>query len=193
MKDSKTRDKIKEVALRSFNIKGYAATTVRDIVNELDITPASIYFYFQSKEELYIELVKETSTQLRLYLENAITLNKCTNIEEILHILFNYKIKFYLENKDAYMFLVRSVFFETEKFKGTMSSKYLNWNRDLYNNLIQNSSGKHDLKNMKDLLNSYTVFTMSYIMQLNCYDNPDAAINCETAWNSFWNGAKAYL
>lgn len=47
-----------EVALRLFAQKGYAATTVRQIVDAAGTTAPSLYYYFGNKEGLYLELMQ---------------------------------------------------------------------------------------------------------------------------------------
>jgi TetR/AcrR family transcriptional regulator len=45
-------------ALKLFNQKGYAGTTVREIVAEAGVTKPVLYYYFGSKEGVYLELLK---------------------------------------------------------------------------------------------------------------------------------------
>ena len=52
------RRQILDVALGLFARKGYAATTVREIVDTVGITAPSLYYYFKSKEGLYLELMQ---------------------------------------------------------------------------------------------------------------------------------------
>ncbi len=49
--------RIMTVALRLFAHKGYAATSVREIVQEADVTNPMLYYYFKSKAGLFSELV----------------------------------------------------------------------------------------------------------------------------------------
>lgn len=55
-----TRDMILEVASRLFLTKGYEKTTISDIINGLDgLTKGAMYHYFDSKEEIFDEVVKQ--------------------------------------------------------------------------------------------------------------------------------------
>lgn len=49
--------KILAAGLELFAQKGYAATSVREIVSSADVTNPMLYYYFQSKEGLFHELV----------------------------------------------------------------------------------------------------------------------------------------
>lgn len=44
---------IMQAAARLFAAKGYTAVSVRDIAAEMELTPASLYYYFPDKETLY--------------------------------------------------------------------------------------------------------------------------------------------
>lgn len=48
-----TRDRIVEVASRVFLRKGYRNTTITEIMNNVGITKASFYYYFENKKDLY--------------------------------------------------------------------------------------------------------------------------------------------
>ncbi|MGM0555858.1 MAG: TetR/AcrR family transcriptional regulator [Myxococcota bacterium] len=50
--------KIMAAGLKLFAQKGYAATSVREIVSSADVTNPMLYYYFQSKEGLFNELVE---------------------------------------------------------------------------------------------------------------------------------------
>ena len=47
-----TKDKIMRVAAALFSVKGYDKVTTREITSAVGITPASLYYYFSSKEDL---------------------------------------------------------------------------------------------------------------------------------------------
>lgn len=68
--ESESRQQLLDVALESFALKGYAATTVREIVDRVGITSPSLYYYFGSKEGLYMELMQTHCAQLDLVLES---------------------------------------------------------------------------------------------------------------------------
>ena len=52
------RDRILDVALERFATRGYAATSVREIVESVGCTKPALYYHFGSKEELFLELVR---------------------------------------------------------------------------------------------------------------------------------------
>lgn len=61
-KGDRTRDRIREVALRSFRERGYEATTLRLIADEAQVSLGSTNYHFPSKnhlvQELYLEVTR---------------------------------------------------------------------------------------------------------------------------------------
>jgi AcrR family transcriptional regulator len=51
-----TRERILDVALELFAAQGYDGTSLRQIAEQLSITKAAIYYYFESKEDILMAL-----------------------------------------------------------------------------------------------------------------------------------------
>jgi TetR/AcrR family transcriptional regulator len=58
-KDS-VRQRLLAAATDLFARKGYAAATVREIVDSARVTKPVLYYYFQNKEGIYLELMRQT-------------------------------------------------------------------------------------------------------------------------------------
>ncbi len=56
------RERLLVEALRLFTERGYAATTVREIVAAAGVTKPVLYYYFGSKEGLYLEIMGSIAT-----------------------------------------------------------------------------------------------------------------------------------
>jgi TetR/AcrR family transcriptional regulator len=52
------REQLMRAALKMFTQRGYAATTVRELVKEAGVTKPALYYYFASKEGLFLELMR---------------------------------------------------------------------------------------------------------------------------------------
>jgi AcrR family transcriptional regulator len=53
------RERLLAGATELFASKGYAATTVREIVERAGVTKPVLYYYFRSKEGIYLDLMRE--------------------------------------------------------------------------------------------------------------------------------------
>ena len=69
--DGNVRERLLNNAARLFARKGYAATTVREIVAEAGVTKPVLYYYFRSKEGIYSELLQEALKRFEALLEEA--------------------------------------------------------------------------------------------------------------------------
>jgi TetR/AcrR family transcriptional regulator len=96
--DETARNHLLSSALKLFNQKGYAATTVREIVADAGVTKPVLYYYFGNKEGIYTALLEgpfrkfeeliesfsceggKASEKLTAFCENAFQLF-CENIE----------------------------------------------------------------------------------------------------------------
>ena len=52
------RGRLLESATALFSAKGFAATTVREIVERAGVTKPAMYYYFRSKEGIYLDLMR---------------------------------------------------------------------------------------------------------------------------------------
>jgi len=67
-----TRTRILEAAVKVFATKGYHETKVDDIVSESHTSKGAFYFYFPSKQEIFLALVDTFAKLLEDRLEQAI-------------------------------------------------------------------------------------------------------------------------
>lgn len=58
--DAGVRQRLLQAALDLFTARGYAATTVREIVETAGVTKPVLYYYFGNKEGLYLTLLNES-------------------------------------------------------------------------------------------------------------------------------------
>jgi TetR/AcrR family transcriptional regulator len=69
--DRTVRERLLTCAARLFARKGYAATTVREIVTEAGVTKPALYYYFRNKEGLYSEILHTAWARFSLLLDGA--------------------------------------------------------------------------------------------------------------------------
>ena len=66
------RRQLMDYAARRFAENGYHPTSVADIVNGLGVGKGVFYWYFDSKEQLFLEILREAQTDLRRRQQQAI-------------------------------------------------------------------------------------------------------------------------
>lgn len=111
--DRKEREKqemrrhIIEVAMRMFVEEGYEKTSIRNIAEKIEYSPATIYLYYKDKDELLYEVQREAFGQLHTaFAENAVSRSPTKKLEQLLRAY----VQFGLEKPDLYdlMFIIRA-------------------------------------------------------------------------------------
>lgn len=96
--ESATRQNILLAALKSFAQRGYAATSVQDIVDAAKVTKPVLYYYFADKARLFEALVAQAHEERYRRLQEAACRGRslAEKLEEIVAAIF----EFSLENQD---------------------------------------------------------------------------------------------
>jgi AcrR family transcriptional regulator len=87
---ARKREGILEAAGRAFARGGYHATTMQDIAREAGYTPPSLYVYFDSKEEIFLELAALLSREFLAVFEEPMPARLAFHerLELLLHRVF---------------------------------------------------------------------------------------------------------
>jgi AcrR family transcriptional regulator len=99
------RQQIMEAALACFARKGYYKTTMDDIVAESGLSKGSLYWYFKSKDDLFVSLVKSFFLDMRQ--DSEAILAQHATASDKLRAVGQYFVKFFQEMEPFF-----TVFFE---------------------------------------------------------------------------------
>ncbi len=69
----KCREKILKASRRLFSAKGYDDTMIEEVAIKAEISKATLYNYFPSKESLLVGIAEDELDQIRDYLENELS------------------------------------------------------------------------------------------------------------------------
>jgi AcrR family transcriptional regulator len=75
-REPSTRERILDIALELFTEQGYDKTSLRDIAERLGTTKAALYYHFERKEDILLEL------HLRLHALGRETLDRLRELED---------------------------------------------------------------------------------------------------------------
>ncbi len=93
------RERLLSGATALFASKGYAATTVREIVERAGVTKPVLYYYFRSKEGIYLDLMREPFSKFAALVEEAVL--EAGSARERLFRLCLMAYDIFIENLDA--------------------------------------------------------------------------------------------
>ena len=71
--DRDTRDRILETADALFLERGYSGTSVQQIAKRVNITPAALYWHFNSKEDIFATVLRDAHVAFLQRIERATT------------------------------------------------------------------------------------------------------------------------
>jgi AcrR family transcriptional regulator len=69
--DRTVRQRLLAGATELFARKGYASTTVREIVQAAGVTKPALYYYFQNKEGIYLELMRDAKARFEALIDSG--------------------------------------------------------------------------------------------------------------------------
>ena len=70
--DPRSRERLLRAAVAVFDRKGYAAASVREIVEQAGITKPALYYHFGSKEGILVAILEEGARQFEQALARAV-------------------------------------------------------------------------------------------------------------------------
>jgi len=95
--DLETRDRIVASALELFARRGYAATSIQDIVSAANVTKPALYYYFDNKAALYQVLIDRAyEERFNLMLEAA---SRATTVREKLVEVISSRFEYLKQNR----------------------------------------------------------------------------------------------
>jgi len=118
--DRKEREKqemkrlIMEAAMRMFVEEGYEKTSIRNIADRIEYSPATIYLYYKDKDELLYDVQGQAFDQLLgTFREKAVSKSPLKKLEQLCRAY----VEFGLEHEDLYdlMFIIRAPMNKVEK------------------------------------------------------------------------------
>ncbi|MCB9024913.1 MAG: TetR/AcrR family transcriptional regulator [Bdellovibrionaceae bacterium] len=97
-----------KAAKKQFALKGLSGTSIRDIANEAHVNSSMISYYFESKEGLYVECLREIGkNHLKFAKEVLIDVSSLEEFKVRLQMLINNLFSLYTEDRDAGLIIVR--------------------------------------------------------------------------------------
>lgn len=122
-----TKDRILLIASRMFAERGYSAVTIRDIVESVNIKPASFYNHFESKEKLFdaiVDTIKEV--YLDFYDRLDAKVEQATCFSDVLDCLFEELLDVYHMFIHYGVTLISAEQFRDKKAGDTFNDVYMN-------------------------------------------------------------------
>ncbi len=119
--DASTEERLLASALKLFASKGYAATSIREIIKDAGVTRPVVYYYFKNKEDLFCHLVEMHFE--RSYAEIDLVLREVKGCRARLKALIKNAFENAENSPETVQFLLRYVFAPPDDIKRLDSAK----------------------------------------------------------------------
>src|SRR5262245_58818611 len=183
------RTRILDAARKVFLEKGYYQASIRNIAEEMEYSPGTIYIYFKDKDEIFHALHEDG---FRRMLEKMQPLEHVSDPFERLKAMGLVYLEFARANKDFYdlMFIIQApVKHEQEEGKWEMGRRTL----DYLKNVLKQCQEKGHFQNQDIESLSFTIWsTMHGMAALYCRDRLKAYPGIEPL-DLMKNGFKSFL
>lgn len=183
---------ILEVSYKLFVEKGYEATNIREICKEVGVGMPTIYYHFQSKENLFYKAYDEYSLKYLQYYENLKIINENIDTEKKLFALFKGDIEYIIANETEFKFHVRYKFFPPVELKEELKKKeimYIGRKEKVIMKII-NEGVNEEVFNEADvnnLVKVYKKFVFDNLIGVIFFQNSTENSAIEKSWKSFVN------
>lgn len=188
-------DDIKCAALHLFATKGYAATSMQEIADLVNLNKASLYFYIKSKRELFLMVIKEQFDQYMTAVQNRFKGSNDESIETLLYQIVKEILKH--TSYEGLLFWKRTMIMAVSEIDDDIAKPLRNivgsFEQHIHNILNQFMSSK----NLHIEVEKASQFVTAYYFFMQCaldwrLLNLDADIEkyVPILWSAFWNGSR---
>ena len=150
------KNRIVGVAAKFFSQFGFHKTTMGEIARKLHKVKGAIYYYFESKEELYNEVLKQELTRVQIHL--LVIVNSDSNPVEILERYAKTRFKLLNEAKN-YHETIKADFIERYGFVDDVRKDFDEFERSQLHTIL--SKGKEEgLLDFSDIKSTVSLILM---------------------------------
>jgi AcrR family transcriptional regulator len=135
---SRRRDDIMAAAKKVFVHKGFHATTIADIASEAGLSYGSVYWYFDSKDDLFHDLIAAEESALRAHVEVALaaTGTPFAYAEETFRTTLRAAFEFFEAEKATAKLLFRDAYAMDIRFDKHLGGIYGRFVDDIANSIV---------------------------------------------------------
>ena len=98
---AKQQQKIIHSAIKIFSKKGYTKTTIEEIAKNAKIAKGLVYYYFKTKEEIYLESLNSIRSQMKTYVDKYV--EKEHNAFEKIRVRTRKILEFFSNKQDLFI------------------------------------------------------------------------------------------
>ena len=193
-----TSDQIKEVSIKHFAKNGYEGASLAQIAEDVGIKKQSIYTHFKGKDQLFLQLCRDTSENELRFVSKFIEINKTRPIKEFLYDFLLQSIERY-EKNDSSKFWIRTAFFPPNHLNEMVMKnvyEYLDKVEELLIPIIKKAMSSGEISSIIDEKRATAAYLgiLDAIFVEMLYGGPERLMKrLEASWYVYWHGLSKEL
>lgn len=185
-----TADRIKMAALTMFTESGYEGASLSQIAKEVGIKTPSLYAHFESKEQIFLQLIEDVISEERGQYRELLQEMKNEKIEQQVYRLFDFFTNLsHMSTGQA--FLKRTILVPPRHLRDQLREDFLEYEVELAEGIAQVwrqgvSTGVFGEQDEERMIATFFVFVDGLLVENNLYEEKLFNKRKQLNWLSLW-------
>ncbi|MBM7599182.1 AcrR family transcriptional regulator [Virgibacillus halotolerans] len=168
-----SKEKLIDAALQEYSLHGYHGATMKNIASEVGIKPASIYFFFENKEKLFIAAFQQLLDNHQKEMERIFTESQGKEVSQICISMIHGLVAHHKGDERgtmAYISLVNTPIPEIKKYLQKHMLNFNNWMKQSFKDLLQSNYSSITEVEIDSVIKQYVLLANGVFWSINLYE-----------------------
>jgi AcrR family transcriptional regulator len=170
------RQELIDAALLHYSLHGYQGATMKKIADEVGIKPASIYFFYKNKEELFIAAFQHLLDNHLAEMKRILAETSSRSVDRIFSEMLHGIIRYHKDDERgtmAYISLVTSPIPEIKLYLQKYLSHFNDWMVSSLEDLLRQSYPSLSTEEVDQIIKQFVLLGNGLFWGINLYEGQD--------------------
>ncbi|MCK2020572.1 TetR/AcrR family transcriptional regulator [Peribacillus frigoritolerans] len=170
------RQELIDAALLHYSLHGYQGATMKKIADEVGIKPASIYFFYKNKEELFIAAFQHLLDNHLAEMKRILAESSSRSVDRIFSEMLHGIVKYHKDDEQgtmAYISLVTSPIPEIKLYLQKYLLHFNDWMVSSLEDLLRQSYPSLSTDEMDQIIKQFVLLGNGLFWGINLYEGQD--------------------
>ncbi|MGE7187138.1 TetR/AcrR family transcriptional regulator [Peribacillus sp. NPDC006672] len=170
------RQELIDAALLHYSLHGYQGATMKKIADEVGIKPASIYFFYKNKEELFIAAFQQLLDNHLAEMKRILAKTSSQSVDQIFSEMLHGIVKYHKDDERetmAYISLVTSPIPEIKLYLQKYLLHFNDWMVSSLEDLLRQSYPSISADEVDQIIKQFVLLGNGLFWGINLYEGQD--------------------
>ncbi|PHD71734.1 hypothetical protein COF64_23060 [Bacillus sp. AFS043905] len=170
------RQELIDAALLHYSLHGYQGATMKKIADEVGIKPASIYFFYKNKEELFIAAFQHLLDNHLAEMKRILAETSSRSVDQIFSEMLHGIVKYHKDDEQgtmAYISLVTSPIPEIKLYLQKYLLHFNDWMVSSLEDLLRQSYPSLSTNEVDQIIKQFVLLGNGLFWGINLYEGQD--------------------